>query len=181
VIESGDGISMFPLRLEGNLLGYRTPLPTGAPPVDRGLPNPHPERLRWDASKQAFRLIEPSTHCNCRNQKSAFGEKVTCGLCDRRKQSPRRFQPEVDDRREPRCGYCGELTGKQTRICGRCEQIKERLLVDGITEDDQILRGIQRVLAAANRRRLSEAEVEEIRQQRKANRLRARRRVALAA
>jgi hypothetical protein len=172
---------MFPLRLESNLLGHRTPLPTGAPPVDRGPPNAHPERLRWDASKQAFRLIAPPPVFNCRNQKSAFGERLSCGLCDRRQQSPRRFQPAVDVRREPRCGYCGELTGTPNRICARCKQIKERLLVDGITADDQILRGIQRVLTAADRRRLADAETAEIRQKRKANRLRAQNRGALAA
>jgi hypothetical protein len=179
--------SSIPLRLESHLLGYRAPLPSGEPPVDRGPPPPDltrpsaavygggadPKHLRWDPTKQAFRLINPPTRCNCGNHKSALpGERLTCGLCAGRATLPRRFQPGVDVRREPTCGYCGELTGNKTRICDECQQIKERLIASGITGDDQILVGVHRALAATARRTRREDEIEEVRSKRNANRRR---------
>jgi hypothetical protein len=77
------------------------------------------------------------------------------------------------------CRYCGELN--EGVVCRRCQAVKERLIVDGITEDDQILRGIQRILAAADRKRLAEAETAEARQKRMANRRRAQSRGTVAA
>jgi hypothetical protein len=72
------------------------------------------------------------------------------------------------------CRYCGWLN--EGGVCRRCQAVKERLIVDGITEDDQILRGIQRVLVAADRKRLAEAETAEAKQKRTTNRLRAQKR-----
>lgn len=58
-----------------------------------GLPNnPDPKRLRWDAEKRAFRLINPT--CSGSHGKSVLtGESPTCGLCDSRAVRPKRFQP----------------------------------------------------------------------------------------
>jgi hypothetical protein len=169
--------TFLPLQLGGNLLGYRTSLPSGEPPIDRGPPNPDPERLQWDPSKQAFRLIHPPTRCNCASQKSSLtGKRLTCGLCDRQQQPPRRFQPGVDVRREPTCGYCGERTGNRTRMCDECRKIKERLIAAGVTADDQILLGVHRALAATDRRTRREDEIEEVRSKRQVNRRRAERR-----
>lgn len=148
------------------------PLPSGEPPVKRGPTNPNPWNLEWDAGKRAFRLKHPPTHCDCKNHRSALtGEKVTCGLCDGRATPPVRFQAGPSP---AACRYCGWLN--EGGVCRRCQAVKERLIVDGITEDDQILRGIQRVLVAADRKRLAEAETAEAKQKRTTNRLRAQKR-----
>jgi hypothetical protein len=180
--DADGGVATLPLRLESHLLGYRAPLPSGEPPVDRGPPNPDPTRpsaavygggydpnvVRWDPTKQAFRLIHPPTRCNCASQKlSLTGKRLACGLCDRQQQPPRRFQPGVDVRREPTCGYCGVLTGNKTRACDECLKIKARLVATGITGDDQILVGVHRALAATDRRTQREEEIEEVRSKRR--------------
>ena len=173
-----EGAAILQLRLESGLLGYRTPLPSGEPPIDRGPPNPD-TRLRWDPTKQAFRLIDPPTRCHCASQKTALtGKRLTCGLCDRQQQPPRRFQPGVDVRREPTCGYCGELTGNKTRACAGCRKIKERLIAAGITGDGQVLLGVHRALAATERRRRAEEEIEGVRSERRRRAERRREQVA---
>jgi hypothetical protein len=162
----------LPARLESNLLGYRTPLPPGNPPVTRGPKNPNPWHLDWDAGKRAFRLKHPPTHCDCKTHRSSVtGEKVNCGLCDGRANPPVRFQAAPVP---TACRYCGALN--EGGVCRRCLAAKERLSVDGVTEDDQILRGIQRILAVIDRKRLAEAETAEAKQKRTTNRIRAQKR-----
>jgi hypothetical protein len=81
-------------------------------------PNPDPKRLRWDAEKRAFRLINPT--CAGGHGKSALtGEGLTCGLCDGRAVRPKRFQPGS---RELPCRYCGRIG--EGFVCTRCEKIR---------------------------------------------------------
>jgi hypothetical protein len=83
-----------------------------------GPPNPDPKRLRWDAEKRAFRLINPT--CSGSHGKSALtGEQPTCGLCARRAVRPKRFQLGS---RELACRYCGRIG--ERFVCTRCEKIR---------------------------------------------------------
>jgi hypothetical protein len=61
------------------------------------------------------------------------------------------------------CRYCGSQSG-----CG-CPELKAGLIAQGIPTDDQILRAIQRILAAQDRRRRDEAVIEETRKKRQTN------------
>ena len=85
-----------------------------------GLPNnPDPKRLRWDAEKRAFRLINPT--CSGSHGKSVLtGESPTCGLCDSRAVRPKRFQP--GSRQGSACRYCGRIG--ESPVCTRCEKIR---------------------------------------------------------
>jgi hypothetical protein len=138
--------------------------------------NTDPKRLRWDETKRAFRLVDPPTRCDCAKAKSAFGEKLTCGLCDGYAKPPKRFQPSLH---RPTCCYCGEqvlVNLGEKRICKRCQTRKERAIASGVTGDDQILLAIHRALSAMGRRDRSEDEVEALRKRHKANLRRTQRR-----
>jgi hypothetical protein len=138
--------------------------------------NPDPKRFRWDETKRAFRLIDPPARCDCAKATAAFGEKLTCGLCDGYAKQPKRF---LDGPYRPTCGYCGEqvqVKPGEKRICKRCQTLKERALASGITGDDQILLAIHRALSAMDRRGRSEDEVEALHKRRKANLRRTQRR-----
>jgi hypothetical protein len=81
-------------------------------------PNPDPKRLRWDAEKRAFRLINPT--CSGSHGHSALtGERLTCGLCDGRAVGPKRFQPGSQG---SACRYCGRIG--EGSVCTRCEKIR---------------------------------------------------------
>jgi len=80
--------------------------------------NPDPKRLRWDHEKRAFRLINP-TYAGGHGKSALTGEHPTCGLCDRRADRPKRFQPGSTG---PACRYCGRV-GKGS-VCIRCEAIR---------------------------------------------------------
>jgi hypothetical protein len=83
-----------------------------------GPPNPDPKRLRWDAEKCAFRLINPT--CSGSHGHSALtGEKLTCGLCDGRAVRPKRFQPGSQG---SACRYCGRVG--EGLVCTRCDKIR---------------------------------------------------------
>jgi len=139
--------------------------------------NPDPKRLHWDEEKRAFRLTNPPTRCDCANHKSSLtGERLSCGLCDGRAMPPKRFRPGPV---ETPCRYCGE--SGEGFVCKRCTAIKERLVASGTTADDQILLGVHRALAAADRRALEEGELAEVKKKRRANRRRAEKRWARAA
>jgi hypothetical protein len=84
----------------------------------QGPSNLDPKRLRWDAEKRAFRLINPT--CAGGHGKSALtGESLTCGLCAGRTARPKRFQPGP---RELACRYCGRF-GERS-VCTRCEKMR---------------------------------------------------------
>jgi hypothetical protein len=138
--------------------------------------NPDPKRLRWDETKCAFRLIDLPIRCDCAKAKSAFGEKLTCGLCDGYARPPKRFQAGPY---WPTCCYCGEevqVNPGEKRICKRCLALKERAIASGVTGDDQILLAIPRALSAMDRRDRGEDEVEALHKRHKANLRRTQRR-----
>ena len=147
------------------------PVPVWARPP-REPKNLDPRRLRWDETKRAFRLNHPPTRCDCRNERSAFGEPLSCDLCDRRASPPKRFLPGPF---EPTCCYCGRA---DCRICPRCLRRWQRL---GFYPDDEMLLRMQDALTVADRREVREDEREADRQRRKENRARVKRRQRAAA
>jgi hypothetical protein len=96
-----------------------------------------------------------------------MGAKLTCGHCDRRT-PPRRFQPSVDVRLEPTCGYCGHATANRTRICDDCKKLKTTV-EQTVSGDDRVLLEINRRLAAGDRRAKEAAEIAEMKEKRIAN------------
>jgi hypothetical protein len=84
-----------------------------------------------------------------------------------RAEQPKRFLPGPS---AAPYRYCGVSTG-----CD-CQALKAELLAAGTTADDKILVGIQRILIAEDHRQRDEAETEEMRKKRLANRKKAERR-----
>jgi len=170
------GVSMAEAKSENTPLGtapVMPPIPDWArlPAVP---PNPDPKRLRWDADKRAFRLIHPPSSCTCGGVRLTLtGEPLSCGLCDGRATPPARFRPgPVYDP----CRYCG--TTGQGHVCPRCRAIKARLVMSGITADDQILVAIHRALDAADRQAQRREDIGAVKARRAANRRRRDRRWA---
>jgi hypothetical protein len=130
-------------------------------------------RLFWDADKRAFRLIRPPARCDCSGRKSAFGELLTCGLCDGGATPPRRFQPGPT---YSPCRYCG-VPG-EGQVCRRCAVILRHRRQSGSVGDDELLVEISRVLAEADRRPRRAQQAVHIKKRRQANRRRTDRRWA---